>query len=82
MLDKEIYGIMAALGAALAIFFVFFYLINLLRSNIKLRRRCGDDDSEQMQSYIRSQRLKALLVFLLECVLVGALWLIKEKFLS
>ncbi|MDO4983521.1 MAG: hypothetical protein Q4E35_08210 [Eubacteriales bacterium] len=79
MLDREIYGLMAALGIALALFFFFFYWINLVRSNIKLRKRCGDDDD--MSDYIRSQRIRAILVFLLEIVLVGALYLVKEKLL-
>ena len=79
MLDKEIYGLIAALGVALAVFFFFFYWLNLVISNSKLRKRCGDDES--MSGYIRSQRLKALLIFLLELVLLGVLYLIKEKFL-
>lgn len=79
MLDREIYGIIAALGIALALFFFFFYWINLVRSNIKLRKHCGDD--EDMRGYIRSQSLRAILVFLLELVLLGAMYLVKEKLL-
>lgn len=81
MLDKEIYGIIAAMGVALALFFFFFYWINLVRSNAKLRRRCGEEEDESIRAYIGRQRLKAILVFLLEIVLLGALYLIKEKFL-
>ena len=79
MLDKEIYGLMAALGVALALFFFFFYWINLVRSNAKLRKRYGEEES--MAEYIRSQRIKAILIFLLELVLLGALYLIKKVFL-
>ena len=79
MLDKEIYGIIAALGCLLAIFFVFFYMLNLFSSNRKLTKRYKN--ALDMQDYIKSQRLKALLMVLLLALLCALLLLIKKRFL-
>ena len=79
MLDKEIYGIIAALGCLLAIFFVFFYMLNLFSSNRKLTKRYKN--APDMQDYIRSQRLKALLMFVLLILLCALLLLVKKLFL-
>ena len=79
MLDKEIYGIIAALGCLLAIFFVFFYMINLFSSNRKLTKRYKK--APDMQDYIKTQRLKALLMAVLLILLCAVLLLIKKRFL-
>ena len=79
MLDKEIYGIIAALGCLLAIFFVFFYMLNLFSSNRKLMKRYKN--APDMQSYIKTQRLKALLMLVLLMLLCAVLLLIKKRFL-
>lgn len=79
MLDKEIYGIIAALGTALAIVFVGFYCININIANIKLRKRCADDPD--MKEYVRTETLKGLLMILLEVLLCAVLLLIKKAFL-
>ena len=78
MLDKEIYGIIAALGCLLAIFFVFFYMLNLFSSNRKLTKRYKN--APDMQDYIKGQRLKALLMFVLLVLLCALLLLIKKLF--
>ena len=79
MLDKEIYGIIAALGCLLAIFFVFFYMLNLFSSNRKLTKKFKS--YPDMQDYIRGQRLKALLMSTLFVFLCALLLLIKKRFL-
>jgi len=79
MLDKEIYGIIAALGVLLAIFFVFFYMINLFVSNRKLTKRFKN--APDMKDYIRSQRMKALLMVTLFVFLCALLLLVKKTFL-
>lgn len=79
MLDKEIYGIIAALGLLLAIFFVFFYMLNLISSNIKLKRKFKN--APDMQDYIKSQSMKALLMCLLFVFLCALLLLVKKLFL-
>ena len=79
MLDKEIYGIIAALGCLLAIFFVFFYMLNLFSSNRKLVKRYKN--APDMRDYIRGQRLKALLMAALLILLCALLLLIKKRFL-
>ena len=79
MLDKEIYGIIAALGCLLAIFFVFFYMLNLFSSNRKLTGKYKN--APDMQEYIKSQRMKALLMFTLLIFLCALLLLIKKLFL-
>jgi hypothetical protein len=79
MLDKEIYGIIAALGLLLAIFFVFFYMLNLISSNIKLKRKFNN--APDMQDYIKSQSMKGLLMFLLLVFLCALLLLVKKLFL-
>ena len=79
MLDKEIYGIIAALGCLLAIFFVFFYMLNLFSSNRKLVKRYKN--APDMRDYIRGQRLKALLMASLLILLCALLLLIKKRFL-
>ena len=79
MLDKEIYGIIAALGLLLAIFFVFFYMLNLITSNIKLKRKFNN--APDMQDYIKSQSMKGLLMFLLLVFLCALLLLVKKLFL-
>ncbi len=79
MLDKEIYGIIAALGLLLAIFFVFFYMLNLLSSNIKLKKKFGN--APDMRDYIRTQSMKGLLMFTLLIFLCALLLLVKKLFL-
>lgn len=79
MLDKEIYGIIAALGLLLAIFFVFFYMLNLLSSNIKLKKKFGN--APDMRDYIRTQGMKGLLMFTLLIFLCALLLLVKKLFL-
>ncbi len=79
MLDKEIYGIIAALGLLLAIFFVFFYVLNLLSSNIKLKKKFGN--APDMRDYIRTQGMKGLLMFTLLVFLCALLLLVKKLFL-
>lgn len=79
MLDKEIYGIIAALGLLLAIFFVFFYMLNLLSSNIKLKKKFGN--APDMRDYIRTQSMKGLLMFTLLVFLCALLLLVKKLFL-
>lgn len=79
MLDKEIYGIIAALGLLLAIFFVFFYMLNLLSSNIKLKKKFGN--APDMRDYIRTQGMKGLLMFTLLVFLCALLLLVKKLFL-
>lgn len=79
MLDKEIYGIIAALGLLLAIFFVFFYMLNLISSNIKLKRKFNN--APDMQDYIKSQSMKGLLMLLLLVFLCALLLLVKKLFL-
>ena len=79
MLDKEIYGIIAALGCLLAIFFVFFYMLNLFSSNRKLTKKYRN--APDMRDYIKNQRLKALLMFVLLIFLCALLLLIKKLFL-
>ena len=79
MLDKEIYGIIAALGLLLAIFFVFFYMLNLLSSNIKLKKKFGN--APDMRDYIRTQGMKGLLMFTLLVLLCALLLLVKKLFL-
>ncbi len=79
MLDKEIYGIIAALGLLLAIFFVFFYVLNLLSSNIKLKKKFGN--APDMREYIRTQGMKGLLMFTLLVFLCALLLLVKKLFL-
>lgn len=79
MLDKEIYGIIAALGLLLAIFFVFFYVLNLLSSNIKLKKKFGN--APDMRDYIRTQGMKGFLMFTLLVFLCALLLLVKKLFL-
>lgn len=79
MLDKEIYGIIATLGLLLAIFFVFFYVLNLLSSNIKLKKKFGN--APDMRDYIRTQGMKGLLMFTLLVFLCALLLLVKKLFL-
>ena len=79
MLDKEIYGIIAALGCLLAIFFVFFYMLNLFSSNRKLTKKYRN--APDMRDYIKNQRLKALLMLVLLIFLCALLLLIKKLFL-
>ena len=79
MLDKEIYGIIAALGCLLAIFFVFFYMLNLFSSNRKLTKKYKN--APDLKEYIRGQRMKALLMFALLILLCALLLLIKKRFL-
>lgn len=79
MLDKEIYGIIAALGLLLAIFFVFFYMLNLFSSNRKLVKRFKN--APDMHDYIKGQRMKALLMFTLFLFLCALLLLVKKLFL-
>lgn len=79
MLDKEIYGIIVALGILLAIFFVFFYMLNLFSSNRKLSKKYRN--APDMEDYIRAQRLKALLMTALLLLLGALLLLVKKKLL-
>lgn len=79
MLDKEIYGIIAALGLLLAIFFVFFYMLNLFSSNAKLKKKFRN--APDMHDYIKSQSMKGLLMFTLLILLCALLLLVKKLFL-
>ena len=79
MLDKEIYGIIFALGLVLAIFFFGFYCINLNISNLRLRKKYKD--APDMKEYISSQTMKGLLMILFEILLCAVLLLVKKMFL-
>ena len=79
MLDKEIYGIIFALGLLLAIFFFGLYCINLNVSNIRLRKKYKN--APDMKDYVNSQTMKGLLLILFEILLCALLLLVKKKFL-
>ena len=79
MLDKEIYGIIFALGLLLAIFFFGIYCVNLVVSNIRLQKKYRK--APDMKEYVASQTLKGLLMILFEILLCAVLFLVKKKFL-
>ena len=78
MLDREIYGLMIALGILLAMFYFGVMCLFINIDNIRLRRRCRQH--EELAGFVRTENLKGILLILVEILLALCLLLVKEKF--
>lgn len=77
MLDSEIYGLIVALGIALAMLFVAVLCLFYMKENARLKRRYRDD--EEIMAFVKKERFKVFALILLELLLAAALLLVKEK---
>lgn len=79
MLDREIYGLIVALGILLAMLLSAVVCVFYLKENISLSRRYPDN--EQIQAYVKKEWVKVMGLILLELALAAALLLVKIKLL-